>query len=505
MLKLNRRLLPMLAGCKFFWLLLLSHVFWLSAPRLTRAQQTPAPTPAVSIALGSTKFPVNEYFTISFTLRGAALNRYSAFPDVEGFKKSGKSSTTTTRIVGGTTTTELTITQRYAAYEEGEFALPPFTMTINGEVARSEGATLTAGPQQAAAAPPGGALQGLGLLDQLFGKQKPEQYVEPRDHAFMALLPDKTSVYVGEGLHVGLYFYLTPGDQGLLDFYNFAGQLPGIVQQLRQRTVWEEHFDDQEITPETIVVGGKTYLRYQLYETELYPLNTEPLQFPAISLQMVKYKVAKDPGAAPDDRLEGYKTYFTEPRTIPVKPLPPHPRRDQVPVGNYALREAVGSQALRVGQAVTYSFAVEGEGNLAALTGPLLRPQPGLETYGPDVRQELTRQGGRVGGRKRFTYHLLAQRPGPIHLDSLFALVCFNPTTARYDTLRSRLTLLAKGAPVAPTFRARPDDPFYGDLLEAADNTLQPLNAYRDVRRYANLVLVVLLAAAGYGWWRGRR
>ena len=505
MLKLNRRLESMLTGCKFFWLLLLSHVFWLSASPIAYAQQTLAQTPAVSIALGSTKFPVNEYFTISFTLHGAALNRYSAFPDIEGFKKSGKSSTTTTRIVGGTTTTELTITQRYAAYQEGEFELPPFTMTINGEVARSEGATLTVGPQQAAAVPPGRALQGLGLLDQLFGKKKPEQYVEPKDHAFMALLPDKTSVYVGEGLHVGLYFYLTPGDQGLLDFYNFAGQLPGIVQQLHQRTVWEEHFDDQEIMPETIVVGGKTYLRYQLYETELYPLNTEPLQFPAISLQMVKYRVAKDPGAAPDDRLEGYKTYFTDPRTIPVKPLPPHPQRDQVPVGNYALQEAVDSKAFRVGQAVTYSFEVEGEGNLAALAGPILTPQPGLETYGPDVQQELTRQGGRVGGRKRFTYRLLAQQPGPIHLDSLFSLVCFNPTTAHYDTLRSKLTLLAKGALAAPAFRPRPDDPFYGGLLTTADNTLQPLDAYRDVRRYTNMVLVVLLAAAGYGWWRGRK
>ena len=227
MLKLNQYSFSMLTGCKFFWLLLLIPMLCLSAPLMAHAQQTQAVTPAVSIVLGSTKFPVNEYFTISFTLQGAALNRYSAFPDIEGFKKSGKSSTTTTRIVGGTTTTELTITQRYAAYQEGEFELPPFTMTINGEVARSEGATLMAGPQQAAAAaPPGGALQGLGLLDQLFGKKKPEQYVEPKDHAFMALLPDRTSVYVGEGLHVGLYFYLTPGDQGLLDFYNFAGQLP---------------------------------------------------------------------------------------------------------------------------------------------------------------------------------------------------------------------------------------------------------------------------------------
>ena len=115
----------------------------------TYAQQTPAATAPkqvrTAIVLGKTEFPINEYFTISFTLQGAALSRYSAFPDIEGFKKSGKSSTTTTRIVGGKTSTELTITQRYAAFEEGEFELEPFTITINGEVTRAEGATLLVG------------------------------------------------------------------------------------------------------------------------------------------------------------------------------------------------------------------------------------------------------------------------------------------------------------------------------------------------------------------------
>jgi len=480
---------------------------------MARAQTlAPADAGQAVITLGRTEFPINEYFTISFTLRGAALDRYSAFPDIEGFKKSGKLNTTTTRTVGGQSSIELTITQRYAAYQEGEVELPPFTITVNGRPVQSPGATLQVGPQQTTPNPPtAGAtpnnqpLQGIGLLDDLFGKPKPEAYVEPKDHAFLALVADKSSVYVGEGVHVSLYFYLTPADQGLLDFYNFAGQLPGIMQQLQQRTAWEEHFEDQEITPESITVGGKSYLRYHLYETELYPLTAAPLRFPAISLQMVKYKVAKDPTADPADRLEGYKTYFTDPTTVAVKPLPPHPLRDQVPVGSYRLREAIDRTAFRVGQTFVYTFGVEGEGNLTTLPAPTLQPQPDVEIYGPDIRQDLTRQGGRVGGRKRFTYRLVPRRPGPLALDSMLTLICFNPATARYDTLRSQLLLSVVGAPRKATFRPRPDDPFYAEALQTADNALQPLDAYRDVRRYANLVLVLLLGMAGYGWWRGRR
>ncbi len=272
------------------------------------AQASP---PNAEIELGRASFPLNEYYTISFHLRGAPLERYSAFPDFEGFKKSGKSSTTTTRIVNGQTTVELTITQRYAAFAEGEFELPPFTMKVNGLVLESAGATLTVGPQQAAPAPAPGAAppQALGLLDQLFGKPKPQDYVEPQDQAFLALATDKERVFVGEGLHVALYFYLRPEDQAVLDFYNFAAQLPVIIRQLRQRTVWEESFDELEIVPETVTVGGKPFLRYRLWEAELYPLNSQPLAFPSVELQMLKYSVAKKPAEGLDNRLEGYKTY----------------------------------------------------------------------------------------------------------------------------------------------------------------------------------------------------
>ncbi|MDQ2771379.1 MAG: hypothetical protein M3Y54_12885, partial [Bacteroidota bacterium] len=50
------------------------------------------------------------------------------------------------------------------------------------------------------------------------------------------------------------------------------------------------------------------------------------------------------------------------------------------------------------------------------------------------------------------------------------------------------------------------DDPFYGPALAGADTTLQPLDVYADVRRYANWLLLALAGVAGFGWWRaGRR
>ncbi|TGD81233.1 BatD family protein [Hymenobacter wooponensis] len=489
----------------FFRLTVLILLLLLGA--LPIAAQPTTPRAEAEIVLGPSAFTISEYFTISFQLRGAPLERYSAFPEIEGFKKSGKSSTTTTRIVNGARSTELTITQRYAAFEEGEFEVKPFTMTINGLTVRSAGTKLKVGPQATAPpTPPGGAAPpAIGLLDQLFGKPKPQDFVEPKDQAFLALLPDKTRAYVGEGVHIGLYFYLTPQDQGVLDFYNFAGQLQNIIRLLRQRTVWEETFDEQEIVPETVQVGGKPFLRYRLYEAQLYPLNAQPLSFPVVPLRMVKYRVAKKPEPGLDNRMEGYKTYFTAPVNITVLPLPPHPLRDEVPVGDYRLREAISRTSFRTGQTFTYSFVVEGEGNLSALNMLPLAPRPGLEVYGPDVEQSTTRQGGRVGGRKSFRYRLVARRPGALPFDSLFSLVVFNPTTVRYDTLRSELHPLVQG-PVREDLQFRPDptDPFYQEALRDADNTPQKITVYQDVRRYANVLLLVLLVGAAVGWWRAK-
>ncbi|RPD50097.1 hypothetical protein DNI29_04680 [Hymenobacter sediminis] len=489
------------------FLFLLWGVLWLGSGALM-AQK---PTPTAEIVLGKPAFPINEYYTISFRLSGAPLERYSNFPELEGFKKSGKSSTTTTRTVNGQSTTELTITQRYAAFAEGTFPLKPFSMTVNSLTIRSEGATLRVGPQATTPTPPpapgASPLQGIGLLDQLFGKPKPQEYVEPQDQAFLAVVPDKAKVYVGQGLHVGLYFYLAPQDQAVLNFHNFAGQLPGIIRELRQRSVWEESFNEQEVLPENVTVGGKPFLRYRLWEAELYPLNTQPLVFPAVALQMVKYRVAKKPVPGLDNRMEGYKIYYSGARTIPVEPLPPHPLRDQVPVGNYRVREAIDRTTFRTGQAFAYTFTVEGEGNLATLNLAVPpTPSDNLEIYGPEVEQALTREGGRVGGRKSFRFRLVARQPGPLALDTLFRMVVFNPVSRRYDTLRAELRPVVRGvAQQASAFRGRLDDPFYRDALPEANAVVQPRNIYQNVQRYANLVVVGLLVAAGFGWWRAKR
>jgi len=487
------------------WLVLLAGLLLGSGPtRLASAQApaTPAAAPEVELVLGPATIPVTGYYTLAFRLRGAALTGYSAFPELEGFKKSGKTSTTTTRIVQGRSSSELTITQRYMPYGEGEKAIKPFQMTVNGVTVRSPGGSVRVGPAPPTPAPATAPaaqepLVATGDLDQLLGKPKPALYQEVPDHAFLAVEADRSSVYVGEGVRVGLYFYLQPADQALLAFNDFNEQLPRLLRELHQATAWEVPAAEPSTLPDSVRRGGQLYLRYRISEATYYPLNTQPLRFTPLALTMIKFKLLKKPEPGVDGRLASYKTYTTAPVRVAVRPLPPHPLREQVPVGSYTAQEAISRTTFRVGQSFTYSFGVEGRGNLAAVMAPVPVPRPGLEVYGPELR-EAPAPGG---GRRMFRYRLVARRPGPLPLDSIFQLIVFNPATARYDTLRPELRPEVRGAPAITTKPLRPeDDPFYGPALAAADTTLQPFDVYRQVRRYASWVLGGLLVLAVAGW-----
>ena len=479
----------------------------LGGPAGAWAQQ-PAPSPPAALVLGPAAMPLTGTYSLAVRLRGVALASHSEFPELEGFRKAGLTTSTATRLVAGRrSVSELTLTQRYVPYGEGTYPIPPFSLTVNGQVLRSPGGRVRVGPAApppAAVAEAAGPGQGVGSLDQLLGKPKPKYFYEPPDHAFLALEVDKRQVFVGEAVRARLYLYLEPADQAVLNFYNFTEQLPALVGQLRQPTTWEVPAAEAAIVPDTVRWAGAVHLRFRLAENTYYPLTAQALHFPPLSLTMTKFKLLKKPQPGEEDKLAVYKTYTARPVQVAVRPLPPPPGRTagggSPPVGHYALHEGISGTRFRTGEAFTYTFSVEGQGNPAALVLPPLAPGGRrLEVYGPDIREEKLPDGL---VRKSFRYRLVPHRPGVLRLDSLLQLVFFDPATARYDTLRPELRPDVRGAAQAAATAGPADDPFYGPALAVADRRLQPFDVYGEVRRYAGWLVAGLLVVAAVGWWR---
>ncbi len=459
----------------------------------------------VSIELGKSPLPINQYYKVSFKLQNQALKEYSPFPDIEGFKKSNKYSETQTIITGGKTTTILTITQNYAALDEGDFVLKPFSMKVNGQTVQSRGAEIEVLPMAA------GAVASPAFPDAVAPnalEEVPDQrqeYIDKEDNAFLTLTTSKNEVYVGEGVNVSLYFYLASEDQRVLDFYDFENQITGIVRQLKQPNVWEEAFELPEITPESIKIGDQPYLRFKLYESILYPITAEEIKFPRLTLQMMKYRLAKNPTLLTDERQEGFKTFYARERVVQVKELPPHPLKDVVPVGQYTLREELSSRKVKVNRSFTYLFQIEGEGNLSAIMYPAPTSPPTLELYPPDLRQNVTRRSGHVVGAKSFVYTAMAKQPGEYSLRDIWQWVYFDPVTAAYDTLRPALTLNVTGESDRDAQILSRDLGAFYNIIENEDATLVSLHTFDEIKRYTNIILVILLAVSTVVFIRNKR
>ncbi|RZL13581.1 MAG: hypothetical protein EOO62_07730, partial [Hymenobacter sp.] len=304
--------------------------------------------------------PLAGPFTLAFRLRGAPLASHSEFPDIEGFHKATVVQTTTTRLLpGGQRSTELTVTQRYFPYTEGDYAVPAFALTVNGQTLRSPAGRVHVGAAPAApdasAATPSTTPPGVasGSLDQLLGPPKPQYFYEPPDAGALALEADHDRVFVGQGVRVNLYFYLKPADQAVLNFYDFNNQLTELLRQLRQPTTWEVPAADPSVLPDTVRgSGGEVRLRFRLATRTYYPLTQAPLQFPALQLTLTKFKLLKKPQPGDTERLAMYKTYTAPALRVAVRPLPPP---GAAVVGEYALHEGISGMRFRTGEAFTYT------------------------------------------------------------------------------------------------------------------------------------------------------
>ncbi|MCU0382609.1 MAG: BatD family protein [Cyclobacteriaceae bacterium] len=450
----------------------------------------------VQLNLGPEEIGENQMWTITVTVLNDQLKSYDNFPDIDGFKKRGTSSQSSTNIINGQVSSSQSIIMTYMPLRQGVVNVPAFTMTINGTKISSAGKKVKVGApvQRQNSNDPFSKFFGKDPREEFFGTNTAE-FIDVKDDAFFAITTNKDNVYVGEGFTTTIGFYVSESNQASMQFYELTKQLTDIIKKIKPSTCWEEDFDIETIEPEEVEIGGKTYSQYKLYQAVFYPLNEQPITIPSLGLEMIKYKVAKNPSFFGNNRKEDYKTFFSKAKTITVKPLPAHPLKDKVAVGDYRLDEKLTPAQTTTGQSVAYEFNIYGEGNIAGLEKPVIPTTDSVDVYEPNIRQNISRDRGRVTGTKSFSYFLIPKEPGTIALHNYFSWVFFNPVTARYDTLKSNAKLYVTGESMASGLPQETDaDDFYS-ATSTANNNLQTRNTI-PWAEYVLYSLAILLVAA---------
>jgi hypothetical protein len=283
-----------------------------------------------------------------------------------------------------------------------------------------------------------------------------------------------------------------------LYWHDISKQISDILKNLKPANCWEENFNIENIEGERITLNGKLYTRYKMYQATFYPINTEPVVFPSVPLEMKKYKVAKNPSFFGQNRQEDLKTFYSKSKTVKVKELPPHPLSKQVAVGDYRLEEKISSTALQTGKSFSYDFIIYGEGNISSIEKPNVTNTINFDFYEPNVRQNIKRDANRVMGSKSFSYFIIPKEPGEFKLADDFQWIFFNPEKATYDTLKATASVVVEGESLKNEVIESVDGGSFYDRINMADNTLRATGDDRWLIILMNSLILVMLAGSAY-------
>lgn len=444
------------------------------------------------IILGPDRIALNQAFTITVEAQNDRIKNIDHFPEIPGFNRISQQTSSSTNIINGKYSTTQSVIQNYAPISEGTIVIKPFTIIVNDKPIKSSGKRVTIGPalQQQRKYDP----FSYDPFEEFFGRRKPQEFIEIKDNAFLALTVDKDEVFVGEGFTATLGLYISASEQAEFGWPNdISEQLADIKKKITPANCWEENFKITNLNHENVEINNKRYRHYKLFQASFFPLNDEPVLFPAISLDMIKYKVAKNPSFFGKTRQADAKVFNTKPKTVNIKELPPHPLKDQAPVGKYFLTEEISGKELVTGQSFTYHFTVQGEGNISAIDNPTVKESDNFDFYTPNIRQNISRSNNKVRGSKSFNYYGIPNEPGDFELGNYISLVYFDPYEEKYDTLRSDIKVVVAGESKKNVSISSNDLGSFYNTIEIENNKLESINKEGIVKLIANIFIVLML------------
>ncbi|MBO0937809.1 BatD family protein [Fibrella sp. HMF5335] len=466
--------------------------------------QSVEPLPVIEFS--ATEFLIERPFTISVIIPQVENRPTIAFPDILGLTKQGTSTSATRTEVAGREVISQVVTQTYAAIRPGTLKVAPFAITVNGQTIRSAGTTLII----RTTTPPVSASALAAKID--------------KKSTLLITSVSQPSIFVGEGLRIDVAVYVAENYPYELHFDKLAPQVEAMARQLRPVNAWEENDNISELTPRPATYNGRRYIRYLLYQATFFPLSgqtttTRTVHIPALRLMLTQSSVKPTVvtnASQPQSVTASEPLVLTSlPADVTVRPLPPHPLRERVSVGQFRLVDEVDRQRVVAGQSIRFDIRVEGRGQIAGIQAPTQtipehdRQAADLDVFPPTMQEQIGRANEQVSGYKRFRYFLIPKQKGVLTLANRFFWVYFDPQTGRYDTLRPQTVLsvinpgdnLDAGIVPADTVTTNGRGSVYSGL-EQTDSTQQSINMPVLVRSLANVLIILMILGTLYVYAR---
>ena len=453
----------------------------------------------VSVQLGSNKIALNQSFTIAITVQNANITSHSAFPEIQGFQRRNTSNSTAVNFVNGQRSSTQSIIQYYTPLRKGTFQVPPFVIQINGKNVQSRGTTITVTDpvQQQQQVDPFSNLFNNNLFNRFFGNRNtaPQTPVDIDKEVFFSITSSKQEVYENEGFTLDISYYVANKNHSVVRSYDLtsqstfgtqmslSNQLSDILKKVKPKNCWEENLNITKVAEEIITIKGKSYKKYKIFEAIYFPFSTEDIFIPSVGLKIRNSFFGQGE----------FRTFKSKPLKIKVKPLPPHPLKNQVSVGNYRLRNYSVEPEQNTGSSFFYSFTIEGKGNIAAIPEPSILDTKNFVLHRYNKPPQIQKNSTGIYGAKFFEYDVEPQTPGNYNLSDVFQWIYFDIAKERYDTLSTDIPIRVNGKDMKNIAIHSQNNKEWDSVIKTANNDLEKRNQGGVIWSHYGIILIVLV------------
>jgi hypothetical protein len=353
---------------------------------------------------------------IAFTIQisGTQAVDMPSLPEIEGFRGRYVGPSTQISIINGRQSVSVAHNYSLLALKTGKFIVPSIQVKHKGKTYRTKPIEVEVIPRS--------DTQGT----------EATSIEELKEYLQLSVSTPKKTAYLNEGIPLLIQLLIRDGIEVSLSNYPTFPSLGLLV------------LPFEEPTKELKVIDG---IRYQVinFRTTVYPVKSGELDLGPVELNCdLIITRPRSRSRTRDslfdsffsdsffDRRERYAvTLESDPHMMTVRPLPKDGQPDDFSgaVGKYDLSVVAKPTTLKVGEPITLTMTVEGEGNIDGVNAPGLENIDGFKIYDPQINFE--KQGN--AGRKTFEQVLIP------HLDSVRAIpearfTYFDPESERYVT-----------------------------------------------------------------------
>lgn len=357
---------------------------------------------------------INDKLQLTLTVYGTQDTPAPSFPSIEGFTLLyGPKISAETRIINGNVSLSKGYTYVLQPAAKGKFTVGPSRLEYKGAVYTSKPVAVE-------------------VIDA--NAQQAKQSIDLEKFVFAQLSVNKSEVYIYEQVILSFKLYFQRG----LPLSDIDYVPPTI------KNFMEEKLGDQRQYEE--VKDGIIYNVLEL-RTAVFPIVPGELTISPAKLNC-DLIIPRQRESLLGDAFFG-EFFGREQRSFPVerttavvtvkaKPLPEQgkPSDFKGAVGSYNMEVSTKSQQVKVGDPITLSMSVYGEGNIQTVSEPqlMLKKETDFKMYPAEVTTQITNREEAVRGRKVFSKVI---EPQKTDVKSVPAIVFsyFDPSIGQYKTI----------------------------------------------------------------------